>query len=222
MTPAPLGLVVLISGYGSNLQAILDAAGAGAMPVRVKAVVSNRPDARGLDRARRAGVPAISVETESGQTRAAYDAALQAAIEPHDPDLIALAGFMRILTPAFVNAWAGRMLNIHPSLLPRYRGLHTHRRALEAGDDWHGASIHYVTEELDGGPVVRQVRVPVRPGDDEARLAARVQREEHRIYPEVIGWVASGRLAWRSGRPWLDGRVMDGPVVSDAEKPAER
>ena len=221
MNPAPLGLVVLISGYGSNLQAILDAAGAGTIPVRVSAVVSNRADARGLDRAREAGVPAIAVEAARGQSRADYDGALRAAIDPFGPELIALAGFMRILTPAFVNAYAGRMLNIHPSLLPRYRGLHTHRRALEAGDAWHGASIHYVTEELDGGPVVRQVRVPVRPGDDEASLAARVQREEHRIYPEVIGWVAGGRLAWRSDRPWLDGRAMEGPVVSDAELPVE-
>ena len=219
MRPAPLGLVVLNSGYGSNLQAILDAAGAGTIPVDVRAVLSNRAVAHGLERAREAGVPAIVVEAARGQPRTEYDAALRTAIAAYDPDLITLAGFMRILTPPFVNAWAGRMLNIHPSLLPRYRGLHTHRRALEAGDAWHGASIHYVTEELDGGPVVRQVRVPVRPGDDESRLAARVQREEHRIYPEVIGWVASGRLGWRTGGPWLDGHPMEGPVISDAEAP---
>ncbi len=221
MSPAPLGLVVLISGHGSNLQAILDAVAAGTLPVRVRAVISNRADAHGLDRARAAGIPAVAVEAVRGQPRAEYDATLQAAIEPYDPELVALAGFMRILTPGFVNGWLGHMLNIHPSLLPRYRGLHTHRRALEAGDAWHGASIHYVTEELDGGPVVRQVRVPVCPGDDETRLAERVQREEHWIYPEVIGWVARGRLDWRSGRPWLDGRPMDGPVISDARDPAD-
>ncbi len=141
MSPAPLGLVVLISGHGSNLQAILDAAAAETLPVRVRAVISNRADAQGLDRARAAGIPAVSVEATRGQPRAEYDAMLQAAIEPYDPGLVALAGFMRILTPEFVNGWLGRMLNIHPSLLPRYRGLHTHRRALEAGDEWHGASL---------------------------------------------------------------------------------
>ena len=217
MSPAPLGLVVLISGYGSNLQAIMDATASGEIATRIRAAISNRPAAPGLDRARQAGIPAVVVEGRRGQPRSEYDNALQRAIEPFEPDLIALAGFMRILTPGFVQHYAGRMLNIHPSLLPRYRGLHTHQRALEAGDAFHGASIHYVTEELDGGPVVRQARVPVLDGDDEASLANRVQLAEHRIYPEVIGWVASGRLAWRDGAPWLDGQPMNGPVVTETD-----
>ncbi len=218
MNPAPLGLVVLISGYGSNLQAIMDAVASGGLAARILAVVSNQAAAPGLDRARGANIPAVVVESRPGQPRSEFDEALQSAIAPYRPDLIALAGFMRILTPGFVQQHAGRMLNIHPSLLPRYRGLHTHRRALEAGDAWHGASIHYVTEELDGGPVVRQVRVPVLAGDDDATLAGRVQLAEHRIYPEVIGWIASGRLAWHRGAPWLDGQPMEGPIVSDTDE----
>jgi phosphoribosylglycinamide formyltransferase-1 len=217
MRPGPLGLIVLISGYGSNLQAIIDAIDDGRLGAELLAVASNRADARGLERAREAGVPALSVTPAAGESREAYDRRLAAALAPYGAELIALAGFMRILSTEFVRIHAGRMLNVHPSLLPRHRGLHTHRRALEAGDPWHGTSIHYVTEELDGGPVVRQARVPVRADDDEHSLAARVQIAEHRIYPEVLGWAAEGRLAWRDDRPWLDGRVLSAPVVSEAD-----
>ena len=145
--------------------------------------------------------------------RDAYGSALADLVDGFAPQLLVLAGFMRILSDGFVARFAGRMLNIHPSLLPKYPGLHTHRRALDAADREHGASVHFVTPELDGGPVVLQAVVPVLPGDDEVSLAARVLREEHAIYPECVGWFASGRLALRDGVPWLDGRRLDAPVV---------
>jgi phosphoribosylglycinamide formyltransferase 1 len=145
--------------------------------------------------------------------RAAWNAALGELLAASGAELVVLAGFMRILSPDLVRAWRGRMLNVHPSLLPKYRGLHTHRRALEAGDTMHGTSVHFVTEELDGGPVVLQARVPVEPGDDEQSLSRRVQAREHEIYPQVVGWVASGRLTWRDGGPCLDGQPLTKPVV---------
>jgi phosphoribosylglycinamide formyltransferase-1 len=151
--------------------------------------------------------------------REAFDAALASCIDRHSPRLVALAGFMRVLGAPFVGRYLGRMLNIHPALLPKYRGLHTHRRALEAGDREHGASVHFVTRELDGGPVVLQARVPVRDGDDEAALAARVLAEEHVIYPECIGWFAAGRLRMHDGAAFLDGRRLDAPVVREAGAP---
>jgi phosphoribosylglycinamide formyltransferase-1 len=207
-----LPIVVLLSGSGSNLQAIIDSA-ADDLPVEIRGVVSNRADAFGLERARRAAIPTQVLDHSGYPDRAAYDRALIAAIDEYQPALVILAGFMRILTPDFVKHFQGRLLNIHPSLLPKYRGLHTHRRALEAGDRMHGASVHLVTEELDGGPVILQVRVPVEPGDDEAALAARVLTQEHRIYPAVIRWFAEGRLRVNRGGIELDGQTLQGPIV---------
>jgi phosphoribosylglycinamide formyltransferase-1 len=219
----PLRVVVLASGRGSNLRAIAERIDRGELPVRIVAVVSDRPQAAALDWARTRAIPAEALQPSGFPDRDAYGAALADRVAAHAPQLVVLAGFMRILSDGFVERFAGRLLNIHPSLLPLYPGLHTHRRALAAGDAEHGASVHFVTAELDGGPVVIQARVPVHPGDDEATLAARVLREEHEIYPRCIGWFASGRLHWRDGRPWLDGRPLDAPVTlrSDAtETPA--
>jgi len=209
-------VVVLISGSGSNLQAIIDGAGAD-LPIRIRAVVSNEPGAFGLERARRAGIETRVLNHRDYESREAYDTALGALIDGFEPRLIVLAGFMRILTPAFVARFRGRMLNIHPSLLPKFRGLHTHRRALEAGETIHGASVHFVTEALDSGPVVLQARVPLKPGDDPQRLAARVLSREHRIYPQAVRWFAQGRLGLDAvGRPRLDGRVLTRPLQLDA------
>lgn len=217
----PLPVVVLVSGSGSNLQALIDAA-QGDLPIRIRAVVSNEPDAFGLERARRAGIEARTLSHRAYPSRDAYDAALGSLIEELEPGLIVLAGFMRILTPAFVGRFKGRMLNIHPSLLPKLRGLHTHQRALDAGESVHGASVHFVTEELDGGPVVLQARVPVEPGDDPDRLAARVLQQEHRIYPRVVNWFAQGRLMLHAdGRPRLDGQVLDSPLLLDELTPEQ-
>jgi phosphoribosylglycinamide formyltransferase-1 len=207
-----LPIVVLISGTGSNLQAIIDARARGELPVEICAVVSNNPRAPGLERARRAGIPAIAIDHAQYAAREQFDAALQTEIDSFAPRLVVLAGFMRILTPAFVAHYAGRLLNVHPSLLPKYRGLNTHQRALDAGDTEHGASIHYVTTELDGGPVVLQARVPVLPGDTAQTLRARVQEQEHRIYPLAIRWIAENRLQWRDDRAWFDERELVAPI----------
>lgn len=207
--------VVLISGEGTNLQAFIDAVAAGDLALTIAAVVANRAAAPGLERARRAGIPAVAVPSAGHPDRAAYDAALAAEIRGHAPDLVLLAGFMRILGSAFVREFAGRMLNVHPSLLPAYRGLDTHRRVLAAGDPVHGCTVHFVTDELDGGPPVIQARVPVLPGDDAASLSARVQAAEHIIYPRAAGWLASGRLGLRDGAPELDGRALHEPVIID-------
>ncbi len=203
-----LPIVVLISGNGSNLQTLIDAAARGELPVDIRAVISNRPAAYGLERARRAGIPAVVVNHGGYPGRAAFDAALQRAIDAHQPGLVVLAGFMRILTPEFVAHYHGRMLNVHPSLLPAFRGLDTHRRALEAGVKEHGVSIHFVTAELDGGPVVAQEKIPVLPGDDAESLAQRVQAAEHILYPRVIRWFAEGRLTLRENRAMLDGEPV--------------
>ncbi len=179
-------LVVLISGNGSNLQAIIDAIAHGSLAARIAAVISNEPDAGGLERARRAGIPTRVVCHRDHAGRSEFDRALAVEIEGFAPDLLVLAGFMRILGADFVRRYPGRILNIHPALLPRFRGTDTHRRALEAGVAEHGASVHVVTEELDAGPVIRQARVPVLPDDDPDTLAARVLAEEHRLYPAAI------------------------------------
>lgn len=207
-----LPIVVLISGSGSNLQAIIDQAARGELPVDIRAVISNRPDATGLERARRAGIPAIALDHKPFNDREAFDRALMARIDDYQPALVVLAGFMRLLSDAFVAHYAGRMLNIHPSLLPAFKGLDTHRRAIEAGNSEHGASVHFVTAELDGGPIVLQARVPVLPGDDAQTLAARVLQQEHRIYPEAIRWFAQGRLRMMGNTAYLDGKLLDAPV----------
>ncbi|MDR3214646.1 MAG: phosphoribosylglycinamide formyltransferase [Azoarcus sp.] len=184
-------IVILISGRGSNMEAIVRAGAPGA---RVAAVISNRADAAGLAFAAKAGVSTDVVAHTDYAGRACFDAALQAAIDAHDPDLVVLAGFMRVLGADFVRHYEGRLLNIHPSLLPAFPGLHTHRRALAAGVRVHGATVHFVTPELDGGPVVIQAAVPVLPGDSEDSLAARVLAEEHRIYPQAVRWFVEERL----------------------------
>jgi len=202
-----LPIVVLISGSGSNLQAIIDAAQAG-LPVEIRAVISNRKDAYGLERARRAGIPTRVLNHKDYPDRESYDAALAAIIDDCKAELVVLAGFMRILSDGFVRRYEGRMLNIHPSLLPRHRGLDTHARALAAGDDEHGATVHFVSPELDAGPIVIQARVPVQPGDSAESLAARVLHEEHRIYPQAIRWYAEGRLRLENGRALLDDKPI--------------
>ncbi|HEX3842745.1 MAG TPA: phosphoribosylglycinamide formyltransferase [Steroidobacteraceae bacterium] len=211
----PLRLAILISGRGSNMAAIARACAAGRINARVDLVLSERSGVAGLDTARALGIEARTVAWPGTAGRMQFECDLDAALTAARPDVIVLAGFMRILSQQFVEARAGRMLNIHPSLLPNYRGLHTHRRVLEAGDQVHGASVHFVTAELDGGPLILQSRVAVRPGDTEDTLSARVQATEHSIYPQVIGWLAAGRLAWRDGRPWLDGKPLDAPLVED-------
>jgi phosphoribosylglycinamide formyltransferase-1 len=216
-----LPIVVLISGSGSNLQALIDAARRD-LPVDIRAVISNEADAFGLERARRAGIEARVLSHRAFRSRAAYDQALADLIDVFEPGLVVLAGFMRVLTPRFVSRYQGRMFNIHPSLLPRFRGLHTHKRALEAGETVHGASVHFVTEDLDGGPLVLQARVPVESDDDPEQLAARVLKQEHRIYPKVVRWFSEGRLRLgEDGKPRLDGRILEQPLVLDDLPPAE-
>ncbi len=210
MTGEPLSLVVLVSGRGSNLQAVLDRCADGSLDATVRAVISNRPEAPALERARRAGLVAEVVDHRAFADRSAFDVALAARVATHRPGLVVLAGFMRVLTAAFVDGFAGRLINIHPSLLPRHPGLDTHRRALEAGDREHGVSVHFVTAELDAGPVIAQARVPVLPDDDPDRLAARVLEAEHELLPRVIGWFAAGRVTLEDGTALLDGEPAPG------------
>lgn len=209
---APLPIVVLISGSGTNLQAIIDAIRNDALPVEICSVISNRPDAYGLERARTAGIPAETVDHTTFESRSDYEAALQQRIDHHNPALIILAGYMRILGDAFVDHYAGRMLNVHPSLLPAFPGLNTHQQALDANVSKHGASIHFVTNELDGGPVILQAAVPVMPGDNRAILAQRVHTQEHIIYPLAIRWFAEGRLAMNGGKAELDRQPLEKPL----------
>lgn len=186
-------IVVLISGRGSNMIAIARACMAQCWPARIAAVISNRPQAGGLAAARALGLP-VEVEDSTGVAdRAAFDDALARRVQAHQPDLVLLAGYMRILTPGFVERFAGRLVNIHPSLLPAFPGLHTHRRALEAGVKVHGATVHLVTAELDSGPIIAQAAVPVLPGDDEDSLSARVLEAEHVLYPMAVRWLIEGR-----------------------------
>jgi phosphoribosylglycinamide formyltransferase-1 len=208
---------VLISGGGSNMVAIARACAAGHIPASVCAVISDVPEAGGLERARELGLTTAVVDRRRLQPddrpdRAAFEAALEQQILASHADLVILAGFMRVLSAAFVNRWSGRMLNIHPSLLPRHKGLDTHARALAAGDAEHGASVHFVSPELDGGPLIAQSVVPVLPGDTVASLSARVHAREHMLYPMVIQWLTSGRLQWNGGKPLLDGAPLGTPV----------
>ncbi|WP_394521485.1 phosphoribosylglycinamide formyltransferase [Pantoea sp. SGAir0184] len=201
-------LVVLISGNGSNLQSILDACESGRINGSVAAVFSNKASAYGLTRAQLASVPAHALSAQDFTDRDAFDRQLMQQIDAYAPDLVVLAGYMRILSPAFVAHYHDRLLNIHPSLLPKYPGLHTHRQALANGDAEHGTSVHFVTDELDGGPIILQARVPVFTDDDEAEISARVQHQEHAIYPLVISWFVEGRLQMRAGKAWLDGEPL--------------
>ena len=205
---ATCDVVVLLSGTGSNLQALIDSTRTGDSPVRIAAVISNRSDAYGLQRARDAGIATRSLDHKAFEGRAAFDSALIELIDAFTPQLVVLAGFMRILSADFVRHYEGRLLNIHPSLLPKYKGMHTHQRALEAGDSEHGCSVHFVTEELDGGPLVVQAVVPIESNDSAQSLAQRVHTQEHRIYPLAVRWFAEGRLALGEQGALLDGKLL--------------
>jgi phosphoribosylglycinamide formyltransferase-1 len=211
-------IVILISGGGSNMRAIIERSRAADAAYSVAAVLSDRADAGGIEVARQLGVDARAVPRPTGSERALYDRLLAAAISEYSPSLIVLAGFMRILTAEFVEQFAGRILNIHPSLLPKYAGLHTHRRALEARETEHGVTVHFVTEQLDGGPPVIQARVPVLPDDTETTLSQRVLKQEHIIYPLAVNWFCQGRLRCEAGKAQLDGRPLAEPVqIGDLE-----
>ncbi len=206
-------IVILISGRGSNMEALITARAAGALPVAIAAVVSNRPDAAGLATATAAGIAVRCLDHKAFAERDAFDAALAECIDGFAPDLVVLAGFMRILGDGFVRHYAGRLMNIHPSLLPAFPGLHTHRRALAEGVRIHGCTVHFVTPTLDHGPIIIQAAVPVLYGDDEATLAARVLLQEHRIYPQAVRWFAEGRLRLEPGRVRLAGELADAAVL---------
>ncbi|HEX8595304.1 MAG TPA: phosphoribosylglycinamide formyltransferase [Pseudomonas sp.] len=206
--PATCDVVVLLSGTGGNLQAMIDSFEDGKSPVRIRAVISNRADAFGLQRARDAGIEACVLDHKAYDGRETFDAALIELIDTFEPQLVVLAGFMRILSAGFVRHYQGRLLNIHPSLLPLYKGLHTHQRVLDAGDAEHGCSVHFVTEELDGGPLVVQAVIPVESDDSPASLAQRVHAQEHQIYPLAVRWFAEGRLSLGEEGALLDGQLL--------------
>jgi phosphoribosylglycinamide formyltransferase-1 len=197
-------IVVLISGSGSNLQALIDATELGGINGEIVAVISNKPDVYGLTRAENAKIPALTVDHRKFDGREPFETELSKTIDEFKPDLIVLAGFMRILNSEFVQPYEGKMLNIHPSLLPKYKGLHTHRRALENGDKEHGVSVHFVTSELDGGPVIAQRTVKVEDRDTEQSLQQKVQQQEHQLYPEVVAKFCNGRLKYQDGKAYLD------------------
>ena len=208
-----LPVVILISGRGSNLQSLIDGMQNQTLPIDIRAVISNRPDVQGLERARKANIPALTLDHKQFESREAFDKALQKMIDTYEPELVILAGFMRILTPDFVNHYLGRMLNIHPSLLPKYSGLNTHQRTLDNKDSKHGASIHFVTTELDGGPVVIQVEVPVLENHTPETLAARVLEKEHPLYQQAVKWFAEGRLKLEHNQVFLHGAKLEQPVL---------
>lgn len=212
-----LAAVALVSGRGTNLEALLATRAAGWLPLELRAVISNRPNARALRRAVDHGVAAETVDHTRYPDRDAFEADLCTAIDRHAPELVILGGFMRILSTEFIDHYAGRLINIHPSLLPDFKGLDTHRRALEAGVARHGATVHFVTPNLDAGPAVLQATVAVRDDDDADTLAARVLEREHRIYPLAVRWFAEGRLTFDGESAWLDGRDLAEPVVDPPE-----
>jgi phosphoribosylglycinamide formyltransferase-1 len=216
MTPS-CPVVVLISGRGTNMTVLADQARDGHLPIDLRAVISDRAAAPGLQLARDRGIPTATLALRDFPSREAFDAQLTLLVESYHPKLVVLAGYMKILSPAFVRHFSGRLLNIHPSLLPKYPGLHTHRRALAAQDRDHGASVHFVVDELDSGPTVIQGRVAVLPNDTEDSLAARVQQVEHIIYAKAVEWFATGRLTMSAGKACLDGEPHNSPVVLDLE-----
>ena len=215
---AQKSIVILISGSGTNLQAIIDAVSSGLIKAKISAVISNRPEAMGLQRAQRAHIDTAVVDQRNFTDRDAYDRTLMAEIDRHSPDLIVLAGFMRILSDEFISHYQHSILNIHPSLLPEFKGLHTHRRALEAGRLQHGASVHFVSNELDSGPVVIQAEVSVLDSDTEESLAERVLRQEHVIYPMAIAWYVDGRLALDDNNVLLDNKILHRPALWKADQ----
>ena len=209
----PCRTAILISGSGTNLQAFIDRVAVRELELDLCVVFSNKPDAYGLQRAEKAGIPTSCVEHGEYPDRESFDRAVIERLEPFKPELLILAGFMRILSPGFVRHYEGRILNIHPALLPKYPGLNTHQRVLDAGDEWHGSTVHFVTEELDGGPCILQGRLRVDPAETADELQHRVQTIEHQIYPEAAGLVGSGRVRFRDGKTWIDGEMADGPIV---------
>lgn len=211
-------IVVLVSGNGSNLQAIMDACQKGQIKAQIAAVISNKPDVYALERAKLAHIPTHVVNHQAYAERESFDAAVAEIIDQYQPDLIVLAGYMRILTPDFVERYAGKMLNIHPSLLPKYPGLHTYQRALDAGDTEHGTSVHFVTEQLDGGPIILQAKVPIFPEDQVDDIAERVITQEHLIYPLVIKWFIDERLQMKQGKAYLDNHPLPVQGFSSEEE----
>jgi phosphoribosylglycinamide formyltransferase-1 len=213
--PSRRSVVILISGRGGNMRALIEQSRLPDSPYEVVTVFSDKAHAAGLELARERGVPARALPVSAGEERTSYDRRLADAVRACSPALIVLAGFMRILSAPFVAEFAGRVLNIHPSLLPKFPGLHTHRKVLEAGDSVHGVTVHFVTEELDGGPPVIQARIAVSADDDEAGLAAKIQIQEHKIYPLAVRWFCEGRLTYAAGQAWLDGHALQSPIQYD-------
>lgn len=201
-------VVVLISGGGTNLQALIDGQESGELPIKICAVISNKDNVKGLERAEKHNIPAIVLDHKHFDSREAFDARLQEIIDSQAPDIVVLAGFMRILTEGFTKHFEGRMINIHPSLLPKYQGLHTHRRAIEAGDSEHGATVHFVTAELDGGPPIVQARVAIESSDDEHSLAFKVLEKEHQIFPWALKMLATGQVKMNGGKAELNGEIL--------------
>ena len=210
-------IVILISGRGSNMEALIAARDAGNLPVNIAAVISNRPDAAGLATAAKAGIATRHINHKDFASREAFDAALADCIDEFVPDLVVLAGFMRILTEGFVRRYEGRLVNIHPSLLPSFPGLHTHQRALEEGVRIHGCTVHFVTPALDHGPVIIQAAVPVIDGDTEDSLAARILVQEHRIYPQAVRWFAEDRLTLENGSVRIAAGLVDSTALISPE-----
>lgn len=220
MSAPKLRLAILISGRGSNMAAIARACREQQLPATVVRVISDRASAAGIDVARGLGLDAQVIAAREYPDRTAFEHALAGSIDESGAELVVLAGFMRILSPSFVARYRGRLLNIHPSLLPKHKGLHTHRNVLLAADREHGSSVHLVTDELDGGPVIYQSRFPVRAGDSEQSLEARILELEHRLYPRVIGLIASGRLKLRDDTVLLDGKVLTSPLLEHEDQGA--
>ena len=210
-------IVILISGRGSNMEALISARDAGQLPVNIVAVISNRPEAKGLETATKAGITAHYIDHKAFAGREAFDAALAECIDQFNPDLVVLAGFMRILSEGFVRHYEGRLMNIHPSLLPSFPGLHTHQRALEEGVRIHGCTVHFVTPTLDHGPVIIQAAIPVLDGDTEDSLAARILIQEHKVYPQAVRWFAEDKLKLDKGRVLLSAELSDVAVLISPE-----
>ncbi len=215
----PCRTAILISGSGTNLQAFIDQVADGSLDLDLCLVFSNKPDAFGLERAKKAGIPTACIEHGDFDDRESFDRAVAAIIDEARPELIVLAGFMRILSPWFVDYYEGKILNIHPALLPKYPGLNTHQRVLDAGDEWHGSTVHFVTEELDGGPRILAGRLRVNPTETADQLQHRVQAVEHQIYPRAAGLVGTGRVEYLNGQTWIDGEVAKSPIVETFDEP---
>ena len=207
----PYRIVVLLSGSGTTLQSIIDSE----VPAEISAVISNRPDVMGLDRAVEAGIATHLLDHTEYESRENFDIELQEKIDQYQPDLVVLAGFMRILSENFVNHYRGRIINIHPSLLPKYKGMHTHQRAMDADETHHGSSVHFVNTELDGGPVLLQARLPILPSDTVESLELRIKTKEHIIFPTAIAWLAEGRIKLNEDEIYMDGKKITNPVIMD-------